>query len=130
MGVWIRPDGKWKPIPDHFNYIREHPVEFGFKKKEAAAWTLANHGKVIETALQRGFVRVRGTRPNLSFEFWTLDQGTIANIRDFLIGEKIDRDEMILFEEGSSSRQPPYEPASWILDGGADKVARNPRRRR
>jgi hypothetical protein len=129
MGAWIRPDGKWKFIPDHFNYIKEHPKEFGFTKKEAETFDLSNRTATIEKATERGWIRIRGTRPNLSMEFWKLDGTTIANIRDFLVTEKIDPDEKIMFEEGSTGNSW-YEPGAWILDGWADKVSRNPRRRR
>lgn len=125
MGWWIRPDGKWKNIPDHFEFIRAHPKDFGFKAKEAAAWTLADRTGVIETATQRGWIRVRGTRPNLSFEFWLLDGDTIANIKDFLTGEKIALDEKIMFEENSTSKNW-YREAGWVLDDSILAVAANP----
>ena len=79
MGAWIRPDGKWKFIPDHYEYIKAHPVEFGFKKKDPEGWGLGDRNAVIEKATERGWIRVRGTRPNLSMEFWRLDNNTIFN---------------------------------------------------
>lgn len=124
MGFWIRPDGKWKSIPDHFEYLRAHPTEFGFKKSEAKGWGLANRSQVIEEATRRGFIRVRGTRPNLSMEFWELNGNTIANIRDFLVTEKVDPDEKIMFEANGTGRSW-YEPASWVLDDAALAVAAN-----
>lgn len=125
MGFWIRPDGKWKNIPDHYEFIRAHPKDFGFKVKEAAAWTLADRTGVIETATARGWIRVRGTRPNLSFEFWLLDGDTIANIKDFLTGEKIALDEKIMFEENSTGKNW-YREAGWVLDDSILAVAANP----
>jgi hypothetical protein len=127
MGAWIRPDGKWKFIPDHYEYVKAHPVEFGFKKKEPEGWGLRDRGTVIEKALSRGWVRVRGTRPNLSMEFWRLDNNTIFNIKDFISTEKIDPEEKILFE---SEHMNWYEPASWILGERALAVAANEGKKR
>jgi|ERR1700687_769195 len=127
MGAWIRPDGKWKFIPDHFEYIKAHPKDFGFKKKDPEGWGLGDRGEVIEKALKRGWIRVRGIRPNLSMEFFRLDNNTIFNIKDFLSTEKVDPDEKIMFE---SEHMNWYEPAAWILGDGALAVAANKGKRR
>ena len=124
MGFWIRPDGKWENIPDHFNYVREHPVEFGSTKREAETWGLADRDAVLDSAKKRGFIRVRGTRPNLSMEFWELNNNTIANIKDFLVGTKIAPDEQILFEENLTGRTW-YRTANWILADAVLAVAAN-----
>ncbi len=126
MGWWIRPDGKWKSIPDHFEYLRAHPTEFGFKKKDAAGWGLANRTAVIEEATRRGFIRVRGASPHLSVEFWELNNDTIANLKDFLSSEGIAPGEKVMFEEGSTERSW-YREAAWILDDVALAAAANPK---
>jgi hypothetical protein len=127
MGWWIKPDGTYKSIPDHFEHVRAHPVEFGATRAAAAKWTLADRASVIESALRKGWVRVRGTRPNLSMEFQALDGNTIANIRGFLTSQRIDPDEKIMFEANTQNW---YEPASWILEERALAAAANPRRKR
>ena len=129
MGAWIRPDGKWKFIPDHFEYMKAHLKDFGFKAKEESLFTLSNRTELIDTALSRGWVRVRGTRPNLSMEFWKLDNNTIFNIKDFISTEKVDPDEKIMFEANSTGKSW-YEPASWILGERALAVAANEGKKR
>jgi hypothetical protein len=129
MGAWIRPDGKWKFIPDHFEYMRAHLTDFGFKKKDAGLFSLGNRTLLIEKATQRGWIRVRGTRPNLSMEFWRLDNNTIFNIKDFISTEKVDPDEKIMFEANSTGKSW-YEPAAWILGEGALAVAANEGKKR
>lgn len=129
MGAWIRPDGKWKFIPDHFEYIKGHPKDFGFKSKDPASWGLGDRSAVIEKATQRGWIRVRGTRPNLSMEFWELNTNTILNIKDFISTEKVDPDEKIMFEANSTGKSW-YEPASWILGERALAVAANEGKKR
>jgi hypothetical protein len=129
MGWWIKPDGSYRKIPDHFEHIRAHPAEFGAKKSAAEKWTIADRQTVIDSALSKGWVRVRGTRPNLSMEFWELTGDTIANIRGFLAAERIAADEKIMFEAGATGKNW-YEPAAWILEERALAVAANPRRRR
>lgn len=127
MGWWITPLGKWKQIPDHFEYVRAHPKEFGIQAKETKDWGLSDRSAVLESVLRKGFIRVRGTRPHLSMEFWALDGDTIANINDFLVGNKIDPGERVMFESRIGAR---YEPASWILEGRALSAAANPHRKR
>ena len=129
MGWWIRPDGKWKSIPDHYEYIKANPKEFGFKKKEPATWGLADRTAVIEAATKNGFIRVRGRSPDMSMEFWVLDGDTIANIKGFLVTEGISEDEKLMFEEGSTGHSW-YRTAGWILYDVALAAAANPRRKR
>lgn len=127
MGFWIRPDGKQYEIPDHYNFLQENLKLFGFTKKESKSWTLADRVPIIEEATKKGWIRVRGKSPNMSMEFWKWDGNTISNMKEFLIGQQIDPNEKILFEENSTGKPPWYEPASWIL---SDKVLEMSGRRR
>lgn len=130
MGFWIRPQGGWYHIPDHWNFMRGKPKIFGFSLREAASWTLKDRDAVMAEAKRAGWIRVRGTSPHLSIEFWKLNGDTIANIKDFLQSEQVNPDEKIMFEEEIRNGKTWYEPASWILDDDALKYSRNPKRRR
>lgn len=130
MGYWISPSGDIKKNSDHYQYVKSHPQLFGFTKKEVSTWDDDIRDHVLLEAKKRGWMRVRGTRPNLSIELWSLDNDAIFNLKEFFININIDPEEHVLIEEDSVGGKHWYEPASWILDEAALAVARNPRRRR
>lgn len=127
MGWWIREDGKVYENPDHFNFMREHPKAFGYSAREAAAWTLADRSAVIEEATKRGWIRVRGKSPHMSFEFWQMSPNIVFNIKEFLVGQGIDPDENMLLEENASGRSW-YKPAAWVITDEALVMAGRRRR--
>ena len=128
MGYWLSPEGKAYPNPDHYQFILSHPALFRMKKKDLRGG-VADRQPTIDLAIAGNWIRVRGTRPHLSFEFAVLDQRTIWNVKEFLIRQKIDPTERILFEEAATGASW-YEPASWVLEDTALMVARNPKRKR
>lgn len=128
-GYWISPDGEVYPTNDHFAFMKSHPDLFGFKNKEARGWQLADRQPVIDLALSKRWVRVRGPRPYLSFEFATLDQRTLFNIKTLLEEIGMDPKEYVNLEEVSHDAGW-YRPASWIMQDEALAAARNPRRRK
>lgn len=128
MGYWISPDAEVKSISDHFSYLVDHPHIIGATKREARKWGVAQRRPVIEAALERGWVRVLGSRPNLGIEFWVLTQSVIWQIKEFFRLAKMDPDEQVLFEE-TTTGDGRYKPARWILEDEALAAARNPRRK-
>jgi len=128
MGFWISPKGRIIQNSDHFQCVQGHPKVFGWTKAEMDKMEYADRDKVLAETISRGWIRVRGTRPNLSIEIFELNGNTISNIKSFLQKENIGPNEQIMFEEVAQKHGTWYEPASWVLDDEALKVARNPRK--
>ena len=111
---WVSRRGEVHATLDHWNHMRNHPRLFGFTKREADGWAPADRDKTIGKALSRGWIRVRGRRPHMAFEFAILDRRTSAAIRRFLIVTRTDPGEKSLFDEVPTGRNW-YQPNSWAL---------------
>lgn len=129
MGYWISRDGDLYDTGahGHFAFIVANPDKFGLSPKEVEG-TVREHQPIIDHALGRGWIRVRGSRPNLGIEFAVLDGNTIFNLKDFFHKSKMDPVEKVMFEEAATGGSW-YKPAAWIMTDEALAVARNPKRK-
>ena len=85
-GYWINPDGKVIPIYDHFEYLLEHPEEFGIKENEIEGISFTDKEKRVEfllRAVRNNWIRVRRTGGVSSVECWELSDWTLARIQMF-----------------------------------------------
>ena len=113
MGCWISPTGKAFPNPDHWLYVKAHPRRFGFTAREARSWEITDRDWILNAAVGRGWIRVRGERPHLAFQFALLDEGLVRRLDAYLRGLGVVPRERALFEEVFSERHW-YEPFEWI----------------
>jgi hypothetical protein len=129
MGWWISPKGDSFQNPDHYEFLKANHKLFGFDKKFIAKLGLADRQKTIDLAIAGDWIRVRGTRPHLSFEVSVVTNKALWNIREFLVNNKFPADEKLLIDEVATGSSV-YQPASWVLGDEALKYARNPKKRR
>ena len=121
MGHWISPTGEVHPNPDHWCYMRAHPRLFGFTKAEASRWEIEDREPLLDLALVRGWIRVRGKQPHLAFMFEVLDPDVVRRIAVFMRKLEPERRERALFDEVGTG-QSWYEPFTWISGEGAQAV--------
>ena len=117
MGCWIGPEGKAYPNPDHWLYMKAHPRRFGFTVREALGWEFKDRERLLDAALDRGWIRVRGERPHLAFMFSNLDEGVVKRLDIYLRPLQSDPKERCLFE-ATRALEHWYEPFDWITGGG------------
>src|SRR5262245_30020566 len=113
MGLWISPEGRSYPTPDHWEFLRLNPRLFGFSKSKSATWGLGDRDPMFDAAQARGWIRVRGKRPHLSFETGAFDRNALNRIRAFLSSRDVSPDEEILIEDAAGTTW--YEAVRRIL---------------
>lgn len=130
MGWWVSPDGKAfnTGAHGHFEFIVTKPGLFGLKKKEVSGLTLADHRPTIDIGISKGWVRVRGSLPDVDFEVAVLDQKSVFLIKRFMQKARVDPLRKFMIEEAATGAVW-YEPAAWVLTDEALKFARNPKRK-
>lgn len=88
-GYWISPDGDIIGVQDHFKYILDNKKKFGFSEEDLKGVSWVTKGedreKYLIKAMQRGWIRVREHgQGQQTFEFWIMNEWTMARIQMFL----------------------------------------------
>lgn len=106
-GYWINPDGKVIPIYDHFEYLLEHPEEFGIEKNEIEGVSFTDKEKRVEfllRAMRNNWIRVRQSGIRTSIECWKVTDRTLLPIKMFCKKINVWSNDIITINEISRKR--------------------------
>lgn len=89
-GFWIAPDGQLFQVYDHFSFVKEDPVRFGFTEEfiksrpDEKRLKEGARARVLTEAVRRGWIRVRRVPRGVSmiFEVWRITDETLFRIAE------------------------------------------------
>lgn len=81
-GFWMNKRGKYVPTTEHGTDVIKNPKKFGIEKSQIdsilkkspynsqSTEEKSGRGEILKLAFQRGWIRVRGSSGQFSFQFW------------------------------------------------------------
>lgn len=81
-GFWMNKKGKYFPTSEHGTDVIKKPKKFGIDKKEIenilskspynpqSTEEKSGRGEILKLAFQNGWIRIRGSSGQFSFQFW------------------------------------------------------------